>query len=37
VAKGQKRNYDLIQKNGIKIEQVASDVKAVADSRLTRK
>ncbi|PIS28881.1 hypothetical protein COT42_06810 [Candidatus Saganbacteria bacterium CG08_land_8_20_14_0_20_45_16] len=28
---GQQRNYDLIQKNGIKIEQVASDVKAVAE------
>lgn len=28
---GQKKNYDLIQQNGIKIEQIASDVKAVAE------
>ena len=28
---GQQKNHDLIQKNGIKIEQVASDVKAVAE------
>jgi len=28
---GQQKNYNLIQKNGIKIEQVASDVKAVAE------
>jgi len=29
--KGQKENHSLIQKNGIKIEQVGSDVKAVAE------
>ncbi|MBI5700398.1 hypothetical protein HZC34_00920 [Candidatus Saganbacteria bacterium] len=29
--KGQQRNYDLIQKQGVMLEQVASDVKAVAE------
>ncbi|MCX5750587.1 MAG: hypothetical protein NT099_02785 [Candidatus Saganbacteria bacterium] len=28
---GQQKHYDLIQKQGIKLEQVASDVKAVAE------
>lgn len=28
---GQQRNYGLIQKNGVTIEQVASDVRGVAD------
>ncbi|MFH1826800.1 MAG: hypothetical protein ABH823_05910 [bacterium] len=28
---GQQRNYDLIQKNGLKLEQVASDVRGVAE------
>jgi hypothetical protein len=28
---GQQKHYDLIQKQGIRLEQVASDVKAVAE------
>ncbi|OGB87644.1 hypothetical protein A3J44_01500 [candidate division WOR-1 bacterium RIFCSPHIGHO2_02_FULL_45_12] len=28
---GQQKNYDLIQKQGIMLEQIASDVKAVAE------
>lgn len=33
--KGQQSNYDLIQKQGIMLEQVASDVKLVAEGHVT--